>query len=137
MYGPLSLQVENQWTRVLRSDLDDPTIGGGYAFVSWFVTGETRPYDLLNGVFLQPVPRRPLGALELAVRYSVMDFNELDVTGGFGQNWTFGVNWYVNNYVRFTANYLIVHNDLLADANGAVDGDDDFQAFLFRVGYFF
>jgi phosphate-selective porin OprO/OprP len=137
VWGPVSLQVENLWTRVLRNDLDDPTIGGGYAFISWFVTGESRAYDLLNGAFLQPVPRRPLGALELAVRYSVLDLNEQDVTGGFGENWTFGVNWYVNNFVRFTANYMIVHNDLLADANGTVEGDDDFRALLFRVGYFF
>jgi phosphate-selective porin OprO and OprP len=137
VYGPLSVQAENVWTKVLRTTQDDPMMAGRYAFVSWFVTGESRTYDLLNGVFLQPVPTRALGALELAVRYSTLDLNDQDVTGGLAHNWTLGVNWYVNNYVRLTANYLTVNNDELADANGTVEGDDDFRALLFRVAYFF
>src|SRR5262249_50696229 len=137
VYGPLSVQAENVWTSVSRFALDNPLFGGRYAFVSWFVTGESRVYDPLNGVFLQPIPRRKLGALELALRYSTLDLNDLDVTGGRGQNWTLGVNWYANVNVRFSANYVITNNDDLADANGTEAGDDDFHALMVRMAYWF
>ncbi|TAJ24454.1 MAG: hypothetical protein EPO68_01390, partial [Planctomycetota bacterium] len=53
VHGPLSLQGEyiSAQTEGAAAGDDDPTLNGYYAFVSYFLTGEQRPYRKSGGVF--------------------------------------------------------------------------------------
>ncbi|HET7041705.1 MAG TPA: porin, partial [Gemmatimonadales bacterium] len=87
----------------------------GYAFVSYFLTGETRRYLPHEGEFDRIYPRSSRGAWEIAARYSTIDLNDnsagVGILGGRGNNYTLGLNWYVNPNLRFMANYVRVVTD--------------------------
>lgn len=110
--GPLCVQGE-----MLRSWVDDNTGGevhfsGFYGSVSWFLTGETRPYDRAKGTFGRVIPRRPFdfgrsgwGAWELAGRYSYVDLNSGPIHGGRLGLLTAGVNWHLQSHVKWRFDY--------------------------------
>ncbi len=138
VYGSFSLQSEYVWTRVNRAALPEPTFGGGYVFVSVIPTGETRLYDSADGRFLTVSPaRRRYGALELLLRYSVLDLNAAEVLGGAGHDWTLATNWYPHRNVRVMLNYVFTQHDAFATGDGDFLGNDDFSVFQFRVQYNF
>jgi len=130
--GPFALQSE-----LLRSDLvfmrehrnltffnldrplkmPDRHFDGYYVQASYFLTGENRMYDPITGSFGRVIPRRNFlprngdwGALELALRYDMLDLDDFDVRsgviGGKARNWTAGVNWYLNPNMRVMLNYV-------------------------------
>jgi phosphate-selective porin OprO/OprP len=124
------------------SILPDPTFDGWYAQASWVLTGEPRRYDTARGTFRAPKVAKPLslgadgglGALELAVRYSETDLNFHagnagaamplgGIRGGEQEIWTFGLNWYASDAVRFAINYQLIDVDRL-NAAGARVGQD-------------
>jgi len=134
VFGPFSVQGEYIHANVELDDgaggFDDPDFDGWYAFASWFLTGESRPYDAGGGDFgrVKPKANFPggIGAWEVAARYSSLDLSEADpITGAGGEqdNVTLGLNWYVNPQVRFMANYVKVV-DLEDPAAGASEGDE-------------
>jgi phosphate-selective porin OprO/OprP len=89
-----------------------------YAFVSYFLTGEHRPYDLGNGRFGRVKPRANFdptrgdwGAWEIATRYSYLDLNDRDLTGGRLWNLTAGINWYLYPNLRLMFNYVYADLD--------------------------
>nr|WP_298411449.1 OprO/OprP family phosphate-selective porin [uncultured Halomonas sp.] len=107
--GPVSAQAE--WIRAdLRRDSGQPDVDvdGWYLSGSWFVTGETRPYE--QGVFKSVEPERSIGAWELVARYSDIDLNDRDIEGGSEYNLTLGVNWYLNSDLRLMLDYTDVHS---------------------------
>ncbi len=117
--GPFSVQGE-----YLHSDVDTRLAGerdfyGYYIYASYFLTGEHRPYKLGNGVFGRVHPRRNFalqgphgwGAWEIALRYSYLDLNSGPIRGGKEDNWTLGLNWYLNPNTRFTWNYVLADID--------------------------
>ncbi len=90
---------------------------GYYAFVSYFLTGEHRPYK--NGSFGRVKPKNTIenkgfGAVEILARYSVLDTSDSNAQTTFGEretngttkDITFGVNWYLNPYVRVMYNFV-------------------------------
>ena len=90
-------------------DLDsgsDPDLSGGYIYGSWFVTGESRSYK--GGTFGRT---KAENAWELAARWSTIDLEDGSVTGGEEDNITLAVNYYVNPYLRFMFNYIMVDAD--------------------------
>lgn len=103
----------------------DPDFNGWYVFGSWFVTGEHRRYNAKKGTFKQIRPKSKYGALELAVRYSDVDLQDKTVTGGEENDVTPGVNWYLNRYLRFMANYVRVNAS--PDSSGSNASPDIFQ----------
>ncbi len=107
--GPFTLQSEYFHMFVQRSaSRPDPSFQGGYVQVSWVLTGERRRYSRSSGLLGGVRPRSPWGAVELGVRYSTLDLNDETVNGGSLRNWTVGLNWYVRENVRLTANYVSV-----------------------------
>ncbi len=106
IYGPLWLQSEYLAADVHRQDQSSLWFQGWHVDIGWVLTGESRGYDWINGVFLNPTPRKNFtiggdgwGAIEWAARYSVLDLNDQDIEGGKETNWTTGIHWYFNpNY---------------------------------------
>jgi len=111
--GPLSVQGE-----FLNAFVDEQSgatlrFHGFYGYASWFLTGESRPYDRETARFTRVRPLRDfsfthggLGAWELGARVSYTTLNDDFVTGGRLALLTGGVTWYPNANIRWKFNYL-------------------------------
>jgi phosphate-selective porin OprO/OprP len=110
-----SYQSEIILSMTTRSNAD-LLLWGGYAQVSYFITGETRRYLERQGVFGRVAinhafswKKRTWGAFELAARYSYLDLDDEEVRGGIMNDFTLGLNWYILPNVRAMANYVHAH----------------------------
>ena len=100
----------------------DPDVKVGYAFVSFWPTGETRNYDATKGEFgrpkiINPITAGGLGGVEFLARYDYADLTDayktattaagrtLSQDAGKYEGWTLGANYYPTAYVRVQANY--------------------------------
>tara|TARA_R110001592_G_scaffold116059_6_gene317028 strand:+ start:2005 stop:3297 length:1293 start_codon:yes stop_codon:yes gene_type:complete len=134
VFGPFSLQSEWIGTQVSRDNgAEDLDFSAWYAYASWFLTGESRPYK--NGIFDRIKPKSTvgqggIGAWEVAVRYSQADLTDGSVIGGEEENLTFGVNWYAAQNVRFAANYIKV---LELDRPGNQYDDEKLDSVVLRA----
>lgn len=143
--GPLSFQVEGVQAAVRTTAGGRESFNGGYALVSYFLTGESRPYDKRIGRFARLKPNENFsfrkngdgpycrsavgcGAWELAGRYSWTDLTSANILGGTEEALTFGVNWYWNYNFRIQANYI--HTNRNASHPAAISGEVD--AFVLR-----
>lgn len=141
--GPFSLQAEYFMRDLNRKEFKDADVDGWYALATFTLTGETRGYR--DGVMRTISPKNAVGkggfgAWELVARYDELDVwdgsafedNTLaNINGARGTQseiWTLGVNWYVNDNIRFMANY--VDADIKSDAANNAEGD--IKAFLLR-----
>ncbi|RYG19573.1 MAG: hypothetical protein EOO07_06575 [Chitinophagaceae bacterium] len=104
--------------------LDDLHFGGWYAQTTWSITGEQRTYKGDKGLFDGIKPNKTfdqggLGAWEIALRLSEIDLTDGDlilrnkivvpeVNGGKERDATFALNWYINNALRSSINYVYV-----------------------------
>ncbi|MCU7892004.1 MAG: porin [Candidatus Thiodiazotropha sp. (ex Ustalcina ferruginea)] len=130
-----SLSFQGEWIQAIlkRDEHDNPRFSGWYLLGSWFLTGESRQYKQRSGRFGRVRPLNDYGAVELAARYSTMDLNDAGIEGGTSDNITLGVNWYLNPQIRLMANCIIVENDIFADADGDVMGEDEPALIQFRA----
>jgi phosphate-selective porin OprO/OprP len=100
----------------------DPDLKVGYAYVSFWPTGEQRNYDATKGEFgrpkiLNPITGGGMGGVELLVRYDYADLTEafssastatgrtISQDAGKYEGWTIGANYYPTGYARLQANY--------------------------------
>lgn len=115
----------------------DPKFSGWYVQGGWTITGEARRYATTNATFDSPRPDKPFdpaanqwGAWELGLRYSELDLNHLEggagtaplasaIRGGEQKIFTFGLNWYLNNVLRFQAAIQDVSVDRLSPGGAA------------------
>jgi phosphate-selective porin OprO/OprP len=111
--GPLSFQGEYFYTLTDASTVGNPRFRGFYGYVSYFLTGEHRSYDRSRGIFTGITPKEDFhllekgrGAWELGFRFSHLVLNDKGINGGKETNFTFGVNWYLNEKTRFMFNYI-------------------------------
>ncbi len=111
--GPLSFKSELVHSQI---DRDDPintdfNYTAFYGMASYFLTGESKPYKK-SGKFSRLKPKRNFdgkggaGAWEIGVRFSAMDLNQVNVTGGNLGNIAFALNWYLNPATRIMTNYI-------------------------------
>ncbi len=128
-FGSLSIQGEY---KIHSNELPARTykVNTYYGFISYFITGEHRPYK--KGTFGRVKPHNSIdnggfGALELAFRYSSVDNSDFKTTGNYDKisNLTFGVNWYLNAHTR------IMYNFVNSDYNGL--NKEKQVAHMFRI----
>jgi len=129
----ISVQFEWMYSRNNSNDESgDPNFMGGYVYVSYWLTGEYRPYK--KGVFSRVKPNTNFngeggtGAWEIALRYARVDFDDFPDTKVDGeplygevltgaQNITFGVNWHLNPNTRVMFNYVWNDTDDVGSLN--------------------
>lgn len=131
--GAFSVQAEYMFTELERESDTDLSFSGWYATASWFLTGESRDYKFKKGAFGRIKPYSTSGAWEIALRYSALDLNDQDITGGSSSISTIGLNWYINDRMRTMLNYAIVDNDEFADDDGDSLPSDNPSYFQLRL----
>lgn len=153
MTGPFSVQSE-----YLKRDLSGYNTNGdreatGYNLqLAYTLTGESRIYKLDGAKFdaIKPMDKVN-GAWEVFYRYdnlNVEDDQTMATVGGVAVDeteakvHTLGVNWYANEAVKISANYLMTKSDedTVRLQNGrfaAGNDDDDGQAISLRAQYVF
>jgi phosphate-selective porin OprO and OprP len=109
--GPFALQGEYMRNWVEYRLLEDAAFQGAYVQASWFLTGESRPYDAGRAIPGRVRPHAAIdqggwGAFEIAARFSTLDLNDGMVQGGRENNVTLGLNWYPTAHVRFAVNWV-------------------------------
>jgi len=120
-YKNLRLSGEYNTTTVTRLDtLKAASFKGGFVMASALLFGGHHRYNPEEGEFTQPVRGRAWGDLELAGRFEFVDLNDFTagIKGGAGQVATVGLNWWVNNNVKFMMNYAFVDYDRYANGKG-------------------
>lgn len=120
VYGPFSLQGEYTKAQLDRyNNTPDVQFDGYYAEASYFITGESRNYNVKSGRFERTSPKwnfKPSegnwGAWQVATRYSKLDLNDGGVRGGEVEDITLGLNWIPVPYVAVKANYIMTDSDI-------------------------
>ncbi len=129
IYNQFSIQGEYHYYSFSHGDTshyqqDNYASGLYYITASWMITGEHRNYSKKKTAFDIVKPKHNfgsdgIGAFELAFRYSHTDFNVADLEGGMMDNYTIGLNWYLNPAVKIAANY--VHTNSFSYYEGSSD----------------
>ncbi len=117
----------------------DATFKGFYVYGSYFLTGEKRRYKKSTATFDRIIPKqnfttgkkRGPGAWELAARYSSLDLNDANISGGELDDFTLGINWYLNPNIRLAANYILAN----LDDRGANEGDANIFALRCQLDF--
>lgn len=149
LHGPFSVQGEYANIKVNRlqtvSAGGDPELKVGYAYVSFWPTGESRNYDATKGEFGRPKIVNPItaggfGGVELLARYDYADLTDaykkastvasrtLAQDAGKYTAWTLGANYYPTAYVRLQANFTKAKID-----NPVAGRDVDIDQFQMRA----
>ena len=131
--GSLTLQGEYEIAGYNTEENGTLNVNGYYASASYCLTGEHHQFK--KGAETRLIPNKDFnfdkggwGAVELAIRYSVLDYSDI-VTTGYNDkvsNVTLGVNWYLNAHTRF------VYNHVMSDLHSPEE-NPLLQADLFRV----
>jgi phosphate-selective porin OprO/OprP len=119
--GPFHAQAEYTGAHVGRKGDTDPEFHGFYVQAGYFLTGESRSYDIKSGKYKRIMPKRVfgdrseggfgLGAWEIAARYSWLDLDDNGVKGGRERDVTAALNWWINPSLLFRFNYVYANPD--------------------------
>lgn len=141
IHGPFQLQSEYIVSRTSESRNIAQTLNYGtvyshgyYVMASWFLTGEHREYEKKTASFGRVVPHRNSklfpadcgesgwGAWQLLGRYSSLDLTDNGIKGGRINDWTVGVNWFLNPNMKIQANYVVMDRDSLGSPTSPGEG---------------
>jgi phosphate-selective porin OprO/OprP len=129
IYNKYYMQAEYSRENV-SADKGDYSFYAYYLQGSYFLIGEGKRYKVATATMAKIKPRAE-GALELAMRYSYINLTDKDEQGGQQQDVTLGVNWYIDDKLKVSANYI------LANPIDTEDYDGIFQVWQARVLFFF
>jgi len=121
--GPFSLQGEYITADADRINSSDVGFDGYYVQASYFLTGEHRSYKTSEAAFSRIKPKENYsygggcGAWELKARYSELDLNDSNITGGELNNITAGLNWYLNPNTIIMWDYVHADKDNVGQAS--------------------
>jgi Phosphate-selective porin len=94
------------------------TFDGWYAQAGYLLFGGNQVYNRNDAKFTQPTRGRKWGDIELMLRYDYLNLNSKNIYGGSGENYTIGLNYYINNSVKLVLNYQYSNNDRYANGKG-------------------
>ena len=117
VFGPFTVAGEIGRLSLDRPDDPNESFTGYYAYASYFLTGETRPFK--GGNFDRVRPFKELGkdgrgAFEVALRYDRLDLSDTPIlarAGNDSRNLTLGLNWYFNPYAKLMVNWVRFSGD--------------------------
>lgn len=122
--GPFSFQSEYSFANINQTDgCINCQMPSWYAFISYFVTGESRNFKGSYSTFGRLKPKKNFGegkgALELAIRYNTIQLPIFDGenTNARMSGITLGANWYLNPAAKVVLNYMIVNDHSIGKAN--------------------
>jgi len=89
------------------------SMNGGYVELLYFLTGEYKEYNRNTGSFGRVVPNETFnvkketwGGWQVGGRYDWLDLNAKGINGGIENDWTLGLNWFLNANARIQFNYV-------------------------------
>ncbi|MDX2503078.1 MAG: porin [Gammaproteobacteria bacterium] len=108
--GPFILSGEYLQSNVHSSTYNDPSFKGYYVLVSYVLTGELRPYNKRSGTFRRVNVANGLnsggwGQLDVYSRWSSIDLNDNNITGGEMNTFSLGLNWCPISAIQCNVNY--------------------------------
>lgn len=116
-WGPARFQTE--WIRNhVSAAKGSYNFGGWYVHATCLLLGGQQRFNVAEGEFTQPSTGRKWGDIELALRYDYLDLNDGTIYGGSGQNFTAGLNFYIDKNFKFVINYQYSKNDRYANGKG-------------------
>jgi phosphate-selective porin OprO and OprP len=116
VWGRVAFQSEAFLSGVQRLEAPSANIGGAYAHLSYFITGEHRRFSPFgqhgaqfsrsrpSSNFAWRGPQRGWGAWELKARWSYLELGELDA--GKYNDMTLGLNWYWTDRARLMFDWI-------------------------------
>lgn len=117
---------------------------GFYAQAAFLIFGGKYNYNKSEAEFTQVSRGKKWGDIELAFRYDYLNLNDFsaEVYGGSANGYTAGLNFYVNDNVKFMLNYVYMNHDRYANGKGKLNvGHDadgvltsDFRAIVEEAG---
>jgi phosphate-selective porin OprO/OprP len=148
-FGPLQFTGEYQTVQVQRTNGADLDFLGTYVQVAYFLTGEHMPWDRKLGILARPKPFENffrvwtcddfidggLGAWQIAARYSFCDLTDDNVLGGEENNFTLGLNWWMNANARMQTNYIYADITDHAAVDGQTSGHAHIIGTRFQVDF--
>lgn len=119
--GPVQWVTEYQHISMQRSVGPDLSFDGTYAYVSYFLTGESMTWDRETGQLDRLTPFENFflvrtcddcvdggwGAWQIAARYDHLDLTDDNIAGGVLDSFTLGLNWHWNPYAKVQFNYIL------------------------------
>jgi phosphate-selective porin len=106
--GPFLATGEYARARVDAASSGDPSFWGATVVVSYVLTGEHRPYDKTVAYARRILPQRRIGAFELVGRYSHIDMDDAQVTGGIFDRGTVGISWWATRRWKLGFDYGLI-----------------------------
>lgn len=108
--GSWMLGSEYYWHKFNSAVSGNPMFHGGELVASYILTGQSRPYSTVSGIYAfvpvtNSVFKGGLGTWEALLRFSILDLNDGIIEGGRFWRITPMVNWYLSRYVRFELAY--------------------------------
>ena len=144
--GPWTLQSEylvdfsenvrtvNSTTGVAGPNIGTAVYHGGYVQLLCFLTGENDRYSFERATFDRVVPYENfflmpgecgnvfgLGAWQVGARYNYLNLNSAGLNGGILNNFSAGLNWYLNPNMKVQFDYMATHRTSDASVNVAVN----------------
>ena len=149
MPGPFSLKSEfidvreQRLKQSLRAeDLPDLMQRGWYVSGTWVVTGQRKARGLDRGRYVPFIKR--WGAVELATRWEAIRMASdtgagrpsrstrgVNVLAQSDRAWTFGVNWFLTQWVKMQANF--VHEHIEDAFRAPIQGVPNYWSYKFRL----
>jgi phosphate-selective porin OprO/OprP len=140
-YDKFMMQAEYLTNTFNRVEVDDPDVDtdGFYVETAYMIFGTGRKYNLHDGEFGPVAPEQKYGNLEVALRYSTIDLNDVsaNVFGGSADNVTLALNWYAHSNMVVRLNHTISSLDEYADGDEDFIGDDDISITSLRLQFMF
>ncbi len=127
--------------------LDDAEKNKTYYFDAYYLsafymlTGESHKYSKSSGYFKEVKPFNPVseggcGAWEIGARYSAISLTDDDKYGGDLSTITLGINWYLENNLKFVFNYVNFDADNYKDDPKNVKSQDG-NIFMASIAFYF